>query len=309
MFSLTSDTPSTVEIVEVSPRDGLQAGDYSLDTQGKIDLIRHCASAGVKRIEAVSFVHPGRVPAMADAEAILSGLGSTSNFVHIGLVLNRRGAERALDTAVHELGAVCAATDSFADRNQGMTARESVEQAGEIIRIAQSGGRRGQVTIAVAFGCPYEGIVSPANVVAIAQRLAAHNPREIALADTIGVAAPSEVSALVAAVAKAIEPIPVRAHFHNTRGTGAANVWAAVQAGARAIDASLGGLGGCPFAPGATGNVATEDVVYLLERCGVGTGIDLDQIIEASRWLGSTLGAPLHSMVVKAGTFPRKLAA
>lgn len=308
---MTDETPplaASIEIVEVSPRDGLQNGDNILSTSQKIDLVNRCVGAGISRVEVASFVHPGAVPAMADAEAVLEGLGSMANVVHIGLVLNQRGAQRALATGVHELGTVCAVTDSFAQRNQGMTSRGSVEQACDIIRLAQAEGRRAQATIAVAFGCPFEGAVPPARVVDAALQIAATNPREIAIADTIGVAVPSEVSAMVLAVAKAIAPIPVRAHFHNTRGMGAANAWAAVQAGARSIDASLGGLGGCPFAPGATGNVATEDVAYLLERAGIRTGVDLEKLIEANRWLSGQLGKPLHGAVSNASIFPRKAA-
>ena len=196
------------------------------------------------------------------------------------------------------------ATDTFAQRNQGQTCAESVAVAADIVRLAQTEGRPAQVTIAAAFGCPFEGEVDPARIVAIAQQLAQAGPVEIALADTIGVAVPQQVFALVAQVRAAIAPIPVRVHLHNTRNTGIANAWAAVEAGAATLDSALGGIGGCPFAPQATGNIATEDLLYLLHRSGVATGYDLDRTIAAAGWLGERMGRPLPAMVSRAGTFP-----
>jgi hydroxymethylglutaryl-CoA lyase len=221
-------------------------------------------------------------------------------------VLNRRGADRALAHArIGELGAVCVTTDPFAMANQGQTSDESVEVARDIIHAAKRAGRRGQATIAGSFGCPYSGEVREDRVVAIAERLAQAEPVEVALADTIGVAVPAAVSRLVRRVREAIAPVPVRIHLHNTRNTGVANVWAAVEAGARTVDASLGGLGGCPFANGTAGNVPTEDVVYMLERSGVTTGLDLDRLIEASRWFSGVMNKELPGLLGRAGPFPR----
>jgi len=235
---------------------------------------------------------------------VVEELGELEGVTRIGLVLNLRGAERALACGVDQLGAVAVASDSFGIRNQGQTSTQSVEEAARIVALARAAGRSAQVTIATAFGCPFEGAVDPAHVVQMARRLAQAGPVEIALADTIGVAVPAEVTALVAAVRAAIAPLPVRVHFHDTRNTGLANVWAAVEAGAATVDASLGGLGGCPFAPGAAGNVGTEDVAYLLARSGVETGLDLAKLIAASQWLSGVMGKALPASVSRAGPFP-----
>jgi hydroxymethylglutaryl-CoA lyase len=296
----------SIELVEVGPRDGLQNEAVAFSTAQKIDFIGRAIAAGVTRIEVASFVNPARVPQMADAEAVLEALPDLPGVRYIGLALNLRGVERALRTRLHEVGAVCATTDSFAMRNQGQSSDESLAVAAEIVRAAHGGGRTASITISAAFGCPFEGEVPPARVLEMAKRAADAQPDEIALADTIGVAVPVQVSELVARVRGAIAPIPVRAHFHNTRNTGIANVWAAVEAGAGVVDASLGGLGGCPFAPKATGNVPTEDVVYMLERSGVRTGLDLDRLIAAALWLGESLGRQLPAMVSRAGPFPRQ---
>ena len=294
----------TIEVVEVGPRDGLQNEAVLVSTADKVELIRRCIAAGARRIEVASFVNPRKVPQMADAEAVVAALGQPDGVTRIGLVLNRRGAARALAAGVDQLGAVAAASDSFGQRNQGQDAAQSVEEAKAIIAMAQAAGRSVQVTIAAAFGCPFEGEIDPAQVVAMARQLAEAGPCELALADTIGVAVPAQVTALVTAVRAAIAPLPVRVHFHDTRNTGVANVWAAVEAGAVTVDASLGGLGGCPFAPGAAGNVATEDVAYLLARSGIETGLDLAGLIEASHWLAGVMGKALPSSLAKAVPFP-----
>jgi hydroxymethylglutaryl-CoA lyase len=205
---------------------------------------------------------------------------------------------------VHELGAVATATDSFGKRNQGQTRDQSVDVSNEIVRMAQAAGRKGQVTISVSFGCPFEGEVPAGRVVEMAKRLTDSRPIEIAIADTIGVAVPPQVSDLVGRVKEAIAPIPVRVHFHNTRNTAIANVWAAYQAGATIIDASIGGLGGCPFAPKATGNVPSEDVAYLMARSHVDLGLDLQKLIETAQWLSTVMGKPLPGAVSRAGSFP-----
>ncbi len=294
-----------VEMVEVGPRDGLQNESTIVSTVDKAELIRRAIAYGVRRIEVTSFVNPRRVPQLADAEELVTMLPERGDVTYIGLVLNRRGAERALATGrIDELGAVCVTSDSFGIRNQGQTSDESLAAAMEIVALAKQAGRGGQITIATAFGCPFEGEVAIDRVVDMAKRAADAMPREIALADTIGVGAPAQVADMVGRVREAIGNLPVRVHFHNTRGTGLANVWAAVNAGAATVDASLGGLGGCPFAPGAAGNVPTEDVVYLLERCGVSTGLALPQVVEAAAWLTEAMDRPLPAMVSKAPGFP-----
>ncbi len=299
-----ADQGRRIGFVEVAPRDGLQNESAILSTDDKVSLITRAISAGVRRIEVASFVHPTKVPQMADAEAVVAALPDRADVVYIGLVLNKRGALRALDTKIDELGAVCVATDRFATANQGQTSLESLEMAKDVVRFATGEGRRAQITIGASFGCPFEGEVDPDHVVAMAASAAEAGPVEVALADTIGVAVPAQVSALIARVVRAIAPIPVRAHFHNTRGTGIANVWAAIEAGASTIDASIGGLGGCPFAPGAAGNVASEDVAYLLQRSGVDAGLDLDGLIATSHWLGGVMGRKLPGMLGHVGRFP-----
>ncbi len=299
------DTNRAITFVEVGPRDGLQNEQTLIATADKLELVRRSIAAGAGRIEVTSFVNPKRVPQMADADAVCAGLPHADGVSYIGLVLNQRGAERAIATGrLHELGAVCVATDRFAIANQGQTSDETVVAAKAIVAMAQGAGLKGQATIAASFGCPFEGEVSEERVIAMASALAEANPIEIGLADTIGVADPAHVSRLVARVAEVIAPIPVRVHFHNTRGTGIANVWAAVAAGASVVDAAIGGLGGCPFAPGAAGNVASEDVIYMLDRAGVATGMDLAQLIEANHWLAALMDRKLPGMVAQAPTFP-----
>jgi hydroxymethylglutaryl-CoA lyase len=298
--------PVSIEMVEVGPRDGLQNEPEQIATEAKLELIGRAIAAGSRRIEVTSFVNPRRVPQMADADAVCAGLPQRDDVTFIGLVMNARGAERAIATGrIDQLGAVCVTTDTFAMANQGQTSNESVEAARGIIAMAQAAGLTGQATIAASFGCPFEGEVAEDRVVAMALRLAEAGPVEIALADTIGVGNPAHVARLVARVREAVNPLPVRVHFHNTRGSGLANVWAAVGAGAQVIDASLGGLGGCPFAPGAAGNVASEDVVYMLERAGVSTGLDLDAMIATSSWLSGVMGRKLPGMVALAPRFPK----
>ncbi len=294
-----------VEIVEVGARDGLQNEKTLVSTADKLALIRQLIAAGSRRLEIASFVNPKRVPQMADAEAVVDGLGQPEGITRIGLVLNRRGAERALASGVDELGAVAIATDGFGIRNQAQTSAESVTEAAAILAMARSEGRSAQVTISVAFGCPFEGRVDPARVVAMAAELAQAGPREIALADTIGVAVPGQVSALVRAVQAVVGAVPLRLHFHNTRNTAVANAWAGYLAGVRTFDSSLGGLGGCPFAPNATGNVATEDLAYLFAESGVATGLDLAALIAAAGWLSDqVMERTLPGMVSRAGGFP-----
>lgn len=294
-----------VEIVEVGPRDGLQNESAIVATADKLELIRRSIDYGARRIEVTSFVNPKRVPQLADAEELVAGLPERDDVTYIGLVLNARGAERALATGrIDELGAVCVTSDTFGINNQGQSSAESLAAAMDIVAMGKAAGRSAQITIATAFGCPFEGEISIDRVVEMAKRAADALPREIALADTIGVGVPSQVSEIVARVREAIAPLPVRVHFHNTRNTGLANVWAAVAEGATTVDASLGGLGGCPFAPGAAGNVPTEDVVYLLERGGITTGLSLPGLVDAANWFTGIMGRPLPGMVSKAPSFP-----
>lgn len=297
----------SIEMVEVAPRDGLQNEKTLIATADKIALIERAIAFGARRIEVTSFVNPKAVPQMADAEAVCEGLPERGDVTYIGLVMNARGAGRALATGrIDQLGAVSVATDTFAMANQGQTSDGSVAAAKEIITMAREAGKTGQVTIAASFGCPFEGEVAEERIVAMATALAEAGPVEIGLADTIGVGNPAHVASLVGKVRAAVPGIPVRVHFHNTRGTGLANVWAAVQAGAVTVDAALGGLGGCPFAPGAAGNVSTEDVVYMLERAGVHTGLDLPALVAANHWLGEVMQRSLPGMVAKAPPFPKQ---
>ena len=291
-------------VMEVSPRDGLQNEQAVVSTAEKLALIDRALSAGARRIEVTSFVHPGRVPQMADAEAVCAQLPQRGDVSYAGLVLNWRGYERLRATQrLNEVGIVVPATDIFGERNQGADVSESVAMAGEIIRDAKTRGITAQVTIAVAFGCPFSGDVDVEQVLAIADQLAQHQPEEIALADTIGVGVPPQVTQLFAGLAEVLPGMPLRAHFHDTRNTGIANACAAVAAGVETLDASIGGIGGCPFAPNASGNIATEDLVYMLNRSGVAHGLDLQALIDSAGWLEGVLGKSLPSMLLKAGPF------
>lgn len=296
-----------VEIVEVGPRDGLQSDPAMLPAAAKVEFIRRALAAGLQRIEVASFVNPKRVPQMADAEEVLRGLGSPVPGVHyVGLVLNRKGFERALAAGCNEIGMAVVASDTFNRRNQGVSTDESIAAWLDIARTAEEVGVRAQVTVSAAFGCPFEGEVPVERVVEVARRVAEARPFEIALADTIGVGVPTQVTELVSRVREAVPGIALRGHFHNTRNTGYANAFAAVQAGVHKLDASLGGVGGCPFAPAATGNIATEDLIYLLHRSGYDTGVSLDAAIEAGKWLQERLGHDLPGMLAKAGGFPSR---
>ena len=298
-----------IEFVEVGPRDGLQNEKLQIATSDKLLLIERALGFGARRIEVASFVNPVKVPQMADAEAVCAGLPQRSDATYIGLVLNARGAGRALATGrIDQLGAVAAASDAFGMANQGQTSAGSIAAVAEIAALARRAGKTVQATIAVAFGCPFSGEIPASRVVAMARELAGLGLEEVALADTIGVADPARVAALVGQVQAAVAPLPVRVHFHNTRGTGLANVWAAIGAGASVIDGSLGGLGGCPFAPGAAGNVASEDVAYMLERAGIETGLDLGAMIAANHWLAGVMGRKLPGMAAQAPPFPAALA-
>ena len=272
----------------------------------KFLLINQAIAAGVKRLEVASFVHPKRVPQMANAEEVIAALDQIADVTYIGLILNERGLDRALATSVHEVGCVSFATDTFSQKNQGQTSDESVEVASNLIKRAKAQGLRANVTISAAFGCPFEGEVAIERVVTMAKQLVASGPHELAIADTIGVANPWHVTELLEAVKHAVGDIPLRLHFHNTRNTGIANVYAAIQAGAKTIDASIAGIGGCPFAPAATGNVPTEDVVYMLSRAGFETGLSIEALNATAAWLSETMQKSLPGMVSKAGNFPKE---
>lgn len=294
-----------IELVEVGPRDGLQAEPDVLPTQAKLELIRRLVDAGLRRIEVASFVNPKRVPQMADAEAVLAALPRRADVQYIGLVLNKKGFDRALAAGCTEVGLVAVATDSFGQRNQGASIEETIRTCEEIVPLARAAGVRAQITISVSFGCPFEGEVPARRVADIARRLAATQPLEIAIADTIGVAVPTQVTAVIEEVRAAVRGVPLRCHFHNTRNTAVANAYAAVVAGVTTLDASVGGIGGCPFAPNATGNVATEDLLYMLSRSGFDTGVDLSRLINTAQWLQEQRGKALPGMVAKAGAFPK----
>ncbi|MBA4051204.1 MAG: hydroxymethylglutaryl-CoA lyase [Erythrobacter sp.] len=297
----------TIELVEVGPRDGLQNEPDIISTKVKLELITRMIGYGARRLEVASFVHPARVPQMADAEGVIAGLPDRKDCTYVGLVLNKRGVLRALATreggarGVDQIGCVVVASDTFGQKNQGQTIEQGIAETREMLRFARAEGIAAQVTISAAFGCPFEGEVKHNTVLAIAEAIAAENPEEIALADTIGVGTPWEAGELFGKLGELLAgKIPIRAHFHNTRGTGIANAWEAYKAGVRTFDASLGGLGGCPFAPRATGNIATEDLVYMMQRSGVDAGIDLGAAIAANTWFAGVLGRELPSAVARA---------
>ena len=295
-----------VEIVDVTARDGLQNECILFSTEEKIDLIGRSIAAGAKRLEVASFAHPKYVPQMADAEAVIKGLPSHNDVTYIGLAMNERGVDRALKTKIDEVGLVVVATDTFAQKNQNQTRDGSVDLACAMIEKVKRAGRRVNVTIAASLGCPFEGEVSSEVVAKMAQQLASVGPDEISLADTIGVGNPWQVKDLFSRVWASLPNIPLRAHFHNTRNTGLANIYAALEAGVRTFDVSIGGIGGCPFAPAATGNVPSEDVVYMLERNGIETSMSLDKIVSTAQWLSTKMEKTLPGMVSRAGGFPHK---
>jgi len=295
---------SRIEIVEVGPRDGLQNEKVQFSTENKVALIERLIAAGARRIEAVSFVNPTRVPQMADAEAVMAAVPRRANVKYIGLVMNARGFERALACGVDEVNCVVVASDTFNRRNQGVGTDDSIKTLGEIAAAARRANIPLSVVVAAAFGCPFEGEMPMGRLVDVLGKIAEYAPREVALADTIGVGAPNEVTERFAAVKRIMPEAVLRAHFHNTRNTGLANACAAVAAGVTALDASVGGMGGCPFAPAATGNIPTEDLCYMLERMGVDTGLSVPALIEVSRWLEAQLGRGVPALLGRAGVFP-----
>jgi isopropylmalate/homocitrate/citramalate synthase len=286
-----------ITVCDVGPRDGLQNEPDVLSPATRAELVNRLAAAGLPRIEAVSFVREDRVPQMAGAEDVVAGVADGVSGELAGLVLNEKGYARLALTALHRVNVSLAATDSFSERNAGMARADALRQTQSLLRAARRDGRPSTATISVAFGCPFEGAVDADDVLALADELTGAD--ELVVADTIGVATPTQVKRLVERVAALGKP--VGAHLHNTRNTGYANAYAALEGGAEILDASVGGLGGCPFAPRATGNIATEDLVYLLDGEGIQTGVDLEALIGVARWLEAMLGRELPGQLYRAG--------
>jgi hydroxymethylglutaryl-CoA lyase len=307
---LEQSVAEKLELVEVSPRDGLQNEPDIVDTKNKLAIIAHIEAAGFKRLEAASFVNPKKVPQMADGDAVFERIRDAdaykdSSITYIALALNLRGVERALAAGAKEINYVFCASDGFSIRNNGGTVEETFRVWPEVAATAKAGGARLSATISTAFGCPFDGEVPVRRVVEVAERCVAQDVFELAIADTIGVGAPSDVHERVRAVKAAIPAhIQLRAHFHNTRNTALANAVAAVEEGVRVLDGSLAGIGGCPFAPGAAGNVPTEDLLYMFNRMGFDTGVDLDRAIEAAQFIGGVLGRKTPGMVSRAPKWP-----
>ena len=296
---------NAVSIIEVGPRDGLQSEPEILSTSVKLEFIRRAIDAGIRRMEVTSFVHPKRVPQMADAEDVIRGLPDRDDVIYIGLVLNKKGFDRARDVNIDEIGMAVVASDTYNQRNQGVPTSESIKAWLEMSAAARAAGIRANVMVSSAFGCPFEGEVPVARILEIVKQIVDGEPVELGIADSIGVAVPTQVTDLLGAVQEIVPDLPIRCHFHNTRNTGLANAQAALEAGVASLDASIGGIGGCPFAPAATGNIPTDDLLYMLDRSGVQTGVSLDKIIETSNWLQEQLGRDVPAMLPKAGIFPQ----
>jgi len=290
-----------ITICDVGPRDGLQNDPKTLDPEVRAELVNRLAAAGLPRIEAVSFVNPARVPQMGGAEEVVEAIDRVPGVVYAGLALNDKGYERLRETRLDEVHFAFAASEEFNRRNAGASVEDSVQSAERIVSRAHADGIRVTVTIGTAFGCPFEGAIDPERVLEIAARIAGSNPDEIVFADTVGVGVPRQVRHLVSEAAKLGKPVGV--HLHNTRSTGIANAYEAIASGATVLDASVGGIGGCPFAPRATGNICTEDLVYMLHGEGIETGVDLNALIGVAQWLEGVLGRELEGQVYRAGTF------
>jgi hydroxymethylglutaryl-CoA lyase/(R)-citramalyl-CoA lyase len=290
-----------IEIVDVGPRDGLQNEDETLAPEVRAELCDKLAATGIPRVEAASFVNPRRVPQMAGAEEVMAAIDRSPHTTYAGLVLNEKGYQRAVEAGVDEVRYAFPVTETFARRNQNTTVEDATALSARLVERARLDGVRVSITLSAAFGDPFEGKVEPDHVLGVASQVAASIPDEIVLADTIGVGVPSQVRNLVEGVAT--HGITVGCHFHDTRNTGIANAAAAVESGATVLDASVGGTGGCPFAPRATGNIATEDLIYLLHNMGYHTGIDLDALIEVASWLAQQLDKELPGQLYKAGNF------
>jgi hydroxymethylglutaryl-CoA lyase len=295
-----------VSIIEVGPRDGLQSEPELLSTETKLDFISRAIDAGIRRMEVTSFVHPKRVPQMADAEDLVRGLPERDDVTYIGLVLNKRGFDRARDVDMDEIGMAVIASETYNQRNNGAAIEDSVSAWLEMSAEAKQVGMRANCMVSSAFGCPFEGEVPLSQVLDIVKQIMEGDPVELGFADSIGVGVPGQVTEMIGAVRELVGgEVPLRFHFHNTRNTGLANAMAAVEAGVDSLDASIAGIGGCPFAPAATGNIPTDDLLYMLDRSGVETGVSLEKIIETSHWLEEQLGRGTPAMLPKAGIFPQ----
>jgi hydroxymethylglutaryl-CoA lyase len=295
-----SDMPSRVSLREVGPRDGLQNED-PVPADGKVALLDALSSTGVRRIEAVSFVHPKAIPQMADADEVWTRITKNPDVRYSALVPNIRGVKRALAAGFSEIEVVISASTTHNQRNINRTTDESLADLPELASLVHSGGGTLQVIISTAWGCPYEGDVPVARVVDVARRAVAAAADSLAFGDTTGMATPTRVTSLVGDVRSALPDVPIGLHFHNTRGTGLANVLAALQMGVDDFDASVGGLGGCPYAPGASGNIASEEFVHMLHDMGIDTGVDLDALIEVAAQAEKLVGHELSSQVLRAG--------
>jgi isopropylmalate/homocitrate/citramalate synthase len=292
---------TVIALCDVGPRDGLQNEPDVLDPAVRAQLCQRLAGAGLARIEAASFVSPTRVPQMAGAEALIEAIPKRDDVVISALVLNQRGLRRALSAGVSEIHFAYPVTDSFCQRNQGMTVEQAASLGEAMVDAAHRAGARLAVTLSGAFGCPFEGTVDPGIVAEHAARMAGAGADELMLADTIGVAVPVQVRRLMADVLRCASGVPVGLHLHNTRNTGYVNALVGLEHGASLLDASIGGLGGCPFAPRATGNIATEDLLYMLDGEGIETGVSVQALIEVSEWLSSVLRRALPGLLYKAG--------
>jgi hydroxymethylglutaryl-CoA lyase len=304
MTALSEPAPNIL-ICEVGPRDGLQSEARIWSVAERVQLIDRLSASGLRRMEAVSFVNPKRVPQMAGAEEVMAAIKRPGGVQFAGLALNLKGAERAIDAGVDEVRFVVVASESFNQRNQGAGIKKTLADFEAVSNLVVKAGLKLTATIGAAFGCPFEGVVPLQRVAAIAKSLVRSGASEINLADTIGAAVPTQVSERIEAIGAAIgSGVALSCHFHNTRNTGFANAAAAVNAGVRYLDASVGGIGGCPFAPAATGNIGTEDLCFMLRGMGFDTGIDLDRLIETAKWAECMFDAPLPGQVMKAGLFP-----
>jgi hydroxymethylglutaryl-CoA lyase len=295
---------SKVSILEVGPRDGLQSEPEILPTEIKKEFITRTINAGIKNIEVTSFVHPKKVPQMADAEKLVESLPDRDDVTYIGLIMNQRGFERARDCGIDEVGMVIVSTDTYNMKNQNVVTQQSIDNWLDIASSAKSAGIRTSVVIACSFGCPYEGEVDPEHIASIAEQILKGEPDVLGLADSVGVAVPNQIKTTFSLIKELAPTIPLRTHLHNTRNTGLANAAAAVEVGVSIIDASTGGIGGCPFAPKATGNIPTDDLLYMLDRSGIETGVNLKEIVKTTNWLENQLGRSVPAMVPKAGIFP-----
>jgi hydroxymethylglutaryl-CoA lyase/(R)-citramalyl-CoA lyase len=291
-----------IRVCDVAPRDGLQNDPTHLSPATRAELVNRLVDAGLRHVEVASFVNPKRVPQMAGAEEVVDAIQRRDDVTYSGLALNARGYDRLAASGLDEVHMAVAASETLNQRNQNASIEESLADVAQIITRAHEAGRRVQVVVAASFGCPFEGAVDPAGVLSVAERAVGAGADEICFADTIGVGVPGQVRDLVNGAREL--GVPIAVHLHDTRGTGLANAYAALEAGVTAFDASAAGVGGCPFAPGATGNIATDDLVYLLHGEGVETGIDLDALIEVSHWLAQQLGHDVPGRVQRAGDFP-----